>query len=94
MEYQADSNGSGLDALPELTHDVWLSELDRLRVKDVAPPLMTDDQFNAVHYARTGKMPPVEWKKLHTWYCQRFESVGINTFQSRYRSEKARRGIE
>ncbi len=78
--------------MTEITTDEWMAELDRLRKR---PPklLMTDEQFNAIHYARTGGKS-ISWPRLAEWYAEKFgETVPPNTLMGRYNRERTRRGL-
>lgn len=64
--------------------------LDALRTQ-YYDPLMTDEQYALVSYARE-KTPPVTWVKMAQYWEERgWGRVKFTTLKGRYRHEKARR---
>lgn len=62
-----------------------MADLDRMRIPEKQLPLLTAEQFEIIHYARSGN-PPISWTKLHKWYVEHFGHVNCSTLKTRYNS--------
>lgn len=55
--------------------------------------LLTDEQFNLIHYGRNGSVL-VKWNDIYKyWKSRNWGEININTLQSRYRIELQRRNL-
>lgn len=77
----------------KITEAELRAEMDALRF-DEPVPLLTDEEFKAVHYARGGEKP-VSWTKLVVWFVKQGHPELSNTaIKKRYEKECLRRGVE
>ena len=91
MVDQAHTDNDSVD-LPVITEAELFAEMDRLRIKPEKTPLLTDEQFKAIDYARDGEDEPVMWKRLIVWFNERYkQDMATTTLQTRYAKEKSRR---
>ncbi len=66
------------------------TKLDALRLK-IYQPLLTDQQFQLISYAREHDNP-VSWRALtHYWEACGWGHIGLSTLKSRYSKDKRRR---
>lgn len=77
----------------KITEEELFAEMDKLRYNEPAP-LLSDEEFQAIHYARGGNKP-VPWSKLIIWWVNRgHHDLTASGIKKRYEKECLRRGVE
>jgi len=75
-----------------ITEDELRAEMNKLDELRINKPLLTEEQYQLVKYARRGN-PPITWVVLAGWWKEKYrESIKESTLKNRFRTEQLKRG--
>jgi len=75
-----------------ITEDELRAEMNKLDELRINKPLLTEEQYQLVKYARRGN-PPITWVVLVGWWKEKYrESIKESTLKNRFRTEQLKRG--